>query len=133
MVAAAINSRRAGNSSQSIEQERSCLDRVHKSPRPTIRNVAIVARPREGQSKCSRRYLRTRVSPDYLRWLSEGAQEGAAHAVAIGKTCLSGDNVDRMATLLHHQASGLDAQVLDRLGRRLSGLGLERTAELARA
>ena len=34
----------------------------------------------------SGRCLRTRVSPDYLRRLSEGAQEGAAHAVAVGKT-----------------------------------------------
>jgi len=33
----------------------------------------------------SRRHLRTRVSPDHLRRLSEGAQEGAAHAVAIAK------------------------------------------------
>ena len=80
----------------------------------------------------SRRDLRARVSPDYLWRLSEGAQEGAAHAVAIGKTRLPGDNVDRMAALLHHQPGGLDAQVLDRLGRRLAGLGAERTAELAR-
>jgi len=34
--------------------------------------------------------------------------------------------------LCHHQPGGLDAQVLDRLGRRLAGLGAERTAELAR-
>src|SRR5258707_14300397 len=80
----------------------------------------------------SGRCLRTRVSPDYLRWLPEGAQEGAAHAVAIGKTGLPGDDVDRMAALLHHQPGGLDAQVLDRLGRRLAGLCAERTAELAR-
>jgi len=38
-----------------------------------------------------------------------------------------------MAALLHHQAGGLDAKVLDRLGRRLAGLGAERTAELTRA
>jgi hypothetical protein len=38
-----------------------------------------------------------------------------------------------MAALLHHQAGGLDAQVLDRLGWRLAGLGAERTAELTRA
>jgi len=37
-----------------------------------------------------------------------------------------------MAALLHHQAGGFDAQVLDRLGRRLAGLGAEGTAELAR-
>src|SRR5882762_4278240 len=105
---------------------------MHKSPRPTIRNVAIVARPRGGQSWCSRRYLRTRVSPDYLRWLSEGAQEGAAHAVTIGKTCLPGDDIDRMTALLHHQPGSLDAQVLDCLGWRLAGLGMEGAAELAR-
>ena len=76
--------------------------------------------------------FRTRVSPDHLRRLSEGAQKGAAHAVAIGTTGLPSDHVDRMAALLHHQPGRLDAQVLDRLGRRLAGLGAERTAELAR-
>src|SRR5258707_11384874 len=81
----------------------------------------------------SRRQLRTRVSSDHLWRLSKGAQEGAAHAVAIGETRLPGDDVDRMAALLHHQAGGLDAKVLDRLGRRLAGLGAERTAELTRA
>jgi hypothetical protein len=39
--------------------------------------------------------LRTRVSPDYLRRLSEGAQEGAAHAVAIGKTAGCGARAPR--------------------------------------
>src|SRR5258707_8258072 len=86
-----------------------------------------------GRGIASRRQLRARVSPDHLRRLSEGAQEGAAHAVAIGKTRLPGDDVDRMAALLHHHASSFDAQVLDRLGRRLAGLGAERTAELTRA
>ena len=42
-------------------------------------------------------------------------------------------DIDRMAALLHHQAGGLDPQVLDRLGRRLAGLGMEGAAELARA
>jgi hypothetical protein len=37
-----------------------------------------------------------RVSPDHLRLLSEGAQEGAAHAVAIGKARLPGDDIDRI-------------------------------------
>src|SRR6266478_4547670 len=85
-----------------------------------------------GRGIASRRQLRTRVSSDHLWRLSKGAQEGAAHAVAIGETRLPGDDVDRMAALLHHQAGGLDAKVLDRLGRRLAGLGVERTAELAR-
>ena len=65
--------------------------------------------------------------------MSKGTQEGATHAVAIGKARLPGDDVDRMAALLHHQAGGLDAKVLDRLGRRVTGLGAERTAELTRA
>jgi len=81
----------------------------------------------------SRRHFRTRVSSDHLWRLSKGAQEGAAHAVAIGKTRLLGDDVDRMAALLHHQARGLHAKVLDRLGWRLAGLGAKRTAELTRA
>ena len=81
----------------------------------------------------SRRQLRTRVSSDHLRRLSKGAQEGAAHAVAIDETRLPGDDVDRVAALLHHQAGGLDAKVLDRLGGRLAGLGAKRTAELTRA
>src|SRR4051794_13232749 len=84
------------------------------------------------RARRSGRCRRTRVSPDRLRRLSEGAQEGAAHAVTIGETGLPGDDVDRMAALLHHQTGGLDAQVLDRLGRRLARLGAERTAELAR-
>src|ERR1700682_1114030 len=80
----------------------------------------------------SGRRFRPRVSPDDLWRLSEGAQEGAAHAVAIGKTGLPGDDVDRMTAPLHDQPGGLDAQVLDRLGRRLAGLGAEGAAELAR-
>ena len=46
---------------------------------------------------------------------------------------LPGDDVDRMTAPLHDQPGGLDAQVLDRLGRRLAGLGAECTAKLARA
>src|SRR5215469_16366751 len=84
-------------------------------------------------SRRSGRGFRTRVSPDYLWRLSESAQEGAAHPVAIGKTRLLSDDFDRVAALLHHQAGGLDAQVLDRFCRRLTSLGAERTAELARA
>src|SRR5258708_30035637 len=64
--------------------------------------------------------------------LSEGAQKGAAHAVAIGEAGLPGDDVDRMPALLHHQPGGLDPQIFHRLGRRLAGLSTERAAELAR-
>ena len=71
---------------------------------PKCRTLALCAIDRS-----SGRWLRTRVSPDHLRRLSEGAQEGAADPVAIGKTGLPGDDVDRMAALLHHQAGGLDA------------------------
>jgi hypothetical protein len=41
----------------------------------------------------SRRQLRTCVSSDHLWRLSKGAQEGAAHAVAIGETRLPGDGL----------------------------------------
>src|SRR5947209_7518258 len=94
-------------------------------PKPDRRDVT-------GQITSSCRRLCTRVSPDHLRRLSYRAHEGAAHAVAIGKTRLTRDDIDGMAGLLHHQARGLDAQVLDRLGRRLAGLRAERTAELTR-
>jgi hypothetical protein len=67
-----------------------------------------------------------------MRRLSKRSQKSAAHAVAIGKAGLPGDQVDRMAALFHHQARGLDAKVLHRLGRRLAGLGVERAAELTR-
>src|ERR1700757_3982764 len=44
--------------------------------------------PADRVAACSGCGLRARVSPDRLRRLPEGAQEGAAHAVAIGKTRL---------------------------------------------
>jgi hypothetical protein len=90
-------------------------------------------RRRCGVARSSRRHVRARVSADHLWRLSKGAQESPAHAVTVGKTCLPGDDINRMAALLHHQARGLDAQVFDCLGRRLAGFDLERTAELARA
>ena len=62
-------------------------------------------------------HLRTRVSPHYLRWLSEGAQEGVPHTVTVDKTRLPSDDIDGMAALLHHQPGGLYSQVLDRLSR----------------
>ena len=60
------------------------------------------------------------------------SSDGAAHAVAIRKTRLPSDDIDRTAALLHHQPGGLDAQVLDRLDRRLASLGTECSAELMR-
>src|ERR1700730_10958825 len=94
---------------------------------PKCRTLALCAIDRT-----SGRCARTRVSPDHLRRLPQGAQEGAAQAGAIGEARLPSDDVDRMPALLHHQPGGLDAQVLDRLGRRLAGFGAECTAELAR-
>src|ERR1700748_1176321 len=97
----------------------------HFDPKPSLkRRTGEPMRDR----RSSGRYVRTRVSPDHLRRLSESAPEGAAHAVTVGKTGLPGDDLDRMAALLHHQPGGLEAQILDRLGRRLAGLGVERTA-----
>src|ERR1051326_5201857 len=80
----------------------------------------------------SGRRVRARVSPDHLGRLAEGAQEGAAHPIALREAGLPGADFDRVAAVLHHQASGLDAQALDRLGRRLAGLCAEDAAELAR-
>src|SRR3984893_18442565 len=79
---------------------------------PKCRTLALCAIDRT-----SGRCARTRVSPDHLRRLPQGAQEGAAQAGAIGEARLPSDDVDRMPALLHHQPGGLDAQVLDSFGR----------------
>src|SRR5580700_8234873 len=86
-----------------------------------------------GQAAGSGERLDAGVAPDRLRRLTEGAQEGAAHALAVGETRLGGDDVDRVPALLHHQPRGFDAKMLDRLGGRLAGLGAEGAAELPRA
>jgi hypothetical protein len=54
-----------------------------------------------GIARRSGRSFRTRASSDRLQRLSEGTQEGAAHAIAIGKVCLPSDDVDHVAALLH--------------------------------
>ena len=59
----------------------------------------------------------TRVSPHDLRRLPERAQEGAPHAIAVAKSRLARDDIDRVSALFHHQPGGLYAQVLDSLGR----------------
>jgi hypothetical protein len=41
--------------------------------------------------------------------LAEGAKEGAAHPFTIGKSCLAGNDIDRMPALLHHQPGGFEA------------------------
>jgi len=48
--------------------------------------------------------LHARIAPDHLRRLPESPQEGAAHAVGVGKAGLPCDRVDRMRALLHHRA-----------------------------
>ena len=68
-----------------------------------------------------------------LGWLAKGAQEGAAHAFAIGEPGLPRDDFDRVAPLLHHQPGGLDAQMFDRLRRRLAGFCPKSATKLARA
>jgi hypothetical protein len=52
--------------------------------------------------------------------------------VAIGKTRLSSDDVDRRLCSIISGAAPTRRLVLDRLGRRLPGFNAERTAELAR-
>jgi uncharacterized protein len=77
--------------------------------------------------------FRPRVAPDCLRRLPEGAQEGSAHPFAIGETRFRGNDIDRVPALLHHQPGRFKAKMLDGLRRRPTGLGVEGTAELARA
>ena len=61
-------------------------------------------------------HLRPGVAADNLRRLAVGAQEGASHALAIGKARLACHDVDRVAPFLHHQTCRLKAQMLDGLG-----------------
>jgi hypothetical protein len=75
--------------------------------------------------------LGARVAANDLRRLSEGAQERPPHAFAVGKSGLAGDDVDWMPALLHHQARGFDAQILNGLRGRLSRLRAKSAAELA--
>src|ERR1700678_372554 len=74
----------------------------------------------------------SRRAPDGLRRLSEGTQECATHALAIGEAGFACDDVDWQLTLLHQEPCGFDAEVFDRLRRRLPRLRAERTAELPR-
>lgn len=70
------------------------------------------------------------IAADHLGRLPEGAQERAPHPIAVGESCLIGNDVDRMPTALHHYPRGLDTQVFDRLGRRLASFSVEHAAEL---
>src|SRR5262245_3260673 len=73
------------------------------------------------------------IATDDPRRLTEGTQEGPAHPVWIAEAGQLCDRVNRMATALNLKARRFEAQILDCLGRRLSRLGLEGAAELARA
>jgi len=70
--------------------------------------------------------LQPRVAPQHLRRLAEGSQEGAAHVVAVAEAGLASDNFDGMTALLHQVSRRLDPQICDRLGGRLTCLGVER-------
>ncbi len=104
----------------------------HFTPYPSRDFAELQAMALSAIAGSSGRRFRARGSSDCLRRLSEGAQEGAAHAVAIGEARFPSDDDDRMAALLHHQPGSLDPQVLDRPGRRLPGLVAESATELAR-
>ena len=49
------------------------------------------------------RMLHTRVSTHCLRWLSEGAQEGATHTIAVGETRLPSDDVTPLDSILENR------------------------------
>ena len=51
-----------------------------------------------------------------LRCLSEGAQEAAAHPLAIAKSGCTGDLFGRQSALLEHQSGGFEPEIFDRLG-----------------
>jgi len=55
----------------------------------------------------------TRASPHHLRWLSEGAQEGAAHAVAIGKPRLPRDEINELVDVARMAPDYYATWVLD--------------------
>ena len=68
-----------------------------------------------------------------LRRLAQHPQEGPAHALLVAEAGLGGDDANRVAALLDHQARGVEPEAFDRLGGRGAGLGAEGAAELARA
>src|SRR3546814_7577964 len=55
-----------------------------------------------------------RIAAYHLGRLTERPDECAPHPLAIRKAGFGGDRLNRMACLLHHDARGLDPQVLDR-------------------
>lgn len=67
-----------------------------------------------------------------LRWLTECTQERLTHPLPVTKACLSRDDLDRVASRLHHQSSGFNAKPLGCLGGRLTRFLAKHAAELAR-
>jgi hypothetical protein len=76
------------------------------------------------------RFIAARSAPYHLWRLAEGAQERAPHPFAIAKAGIARHHFNGMQARLEHQTRCLDAQMLDRLCRRLARLRPERTAEL---
>ena len=48
-----------------------------------------------------------------LRWLTECTQERLTHSLPVTKACLSRDDLYRVTSCLHHQASRFHAQTLE--------------------
>jgi hypothetical protein len=68
-----------------------------------------------------------------LRRLAEHAQEGRRIRLLSPKPVSLATLSIELSALRYHELCCLEPQVLDRLARRLAGLGAERAAELARA
>jgi hypothetical protein len=66
-----------------------------------------------------------------LGWLSECPKEGAPHPIGVSKSGQAGDDINRVAALLHHQPRGFDSQIFDGFGWRLTRSGVERSTKLA--
>lgn len=72
-------------------------------------------------------------TPDRLRRLAKGADEGLPHALGISKACAPRNFLQGLDTLLYGGTRRLGAQALHGLCRRLTRLGQEGATELTRA
>ena len=72
------------------------------------------------------------ASPQRLRWLANGAQEGAVHPAGVAETHGFGDALERGVTGLYGRPSGLQTQALDGLCRSDPYLRRKGTGEVAR-
>jgi len=66
-----------------------------------------------------------------LRWVAEYTDEAQTHALRVMKSDLARDHLKWRATILDHGARSFCPQPLDRLCRRLPGLGQKGAAELS--